>query len=266
MKEETYPFVTRALPYEIYELAPCISAETIRYHHDRLYKANVDRLNQALSDYPRLQQLSLWELLKYSENLPENLRTVVLRNGGGMLSHELYFDSMQPLWREQDPKGALLEAIVQDFGSLQDFREQFKAVAARLFASGFAWLALGSDGRLRVLATENHEVPDLKHLIPILTADVWEHAYYLQYHNRRSDYLNAWLKLINWRKVAVRYEAALEKVTANRMLCGAWLEEELSVQVTDGSLMDGQWPKECQEEEAGTPQPLDYQSEFVMVP
>lgn len=235
MKEETYPFVMRALPYEPYELAPCISAETIAYHHDRIYKACVDQLNGALSDYPVLQGLSLRELLMRPENLPEGLRTAVVRSGGGVFSHELYFDSMQPLGLEQDPKGTLLEAIIRDFGSLRAMREMITEVAMEQFASGYAWVVLGQDGVLRVTATANQEIPDLQKVIPVFNVDVWEHAYYLQYQNRRNDYLNAWHRVINWRKVARRYEEGLEEVQTGRMFRG-----EASLEGVGESFMRGE--------------------------
>ena len=264
MREETYPFVTRALPYECYGLAPCISAESVTYHHDRLYKAYVDRLNQALADYPRLQKLSLWELLERPENLPEGLRTAVVRNGGGVFCHELYFDSLQPLGREQDPKGALLEALVHDFGSLQDFRERIKAAAMEVFASGYAWLTLERGGALRIVTTMNQDVPDLKCMIPLLAVDVWEHAYYLQYQNRRSDYLNAWLRLINWRKVACRYEEGMEEVYNDRMLHGEWTEEDLAMMST-GS-MTGNDGFGGSDGVTLAPEQECYESEFLLVP
>lgn len=250
MKEETYPFVMRALPYEPYELAPCISAEATLYHHDRLYKAYVDQLNAALADYPTLQGLSLKELLERPENLPENLRTSVVRYGGGVYGHELFFDSMQPFSQEQDPKGPLLEAMIQEFGSLRDFRERMKEVAMNQFASGYAWLVLGQDGTLRITTTANQDVPDLKRVIPILNVDVWEHSYYLQYQDRRGDYLNAWHRVINWRKVARRYEEGLEEVRKNRLLRGEAGPE--------GAGEKFLFPGEPQEEFART--------EFVFVP
>lgn len=224
MKEETYPFVMRPLPYECYDLAPCISAESLLYHHDKIYKNYVDQLNLALADYPLLQGLSLWELLAYPENLPENLRRAVKQNGGGAFNHELFFDSIQPLGLEGDPKGSLLEAIIRDFGSLKEFREKICDAATRHFASGNAWLILNWDGRLEIKTTKNQEVIELRREIPLLIVDVWEHAYYLQYQNRRRDYLSAWLRLINWRKVARRYEEGLEYVTQERMLRGEALE------------------------------------------
>lgn len=113
-----------------------------------------------------------------------------------------------------------MEAIIRDFGSLRDFRELIKETAEGQFASGYGWVVLDADGTMKILATANQDVPDLKRFIPLLNVDVWEHAYYLQYQNRRADYLNAWLRLINWRKVACRYEEGLEEVTQARMLRG----------------------------------------------
>lgn len=220
MKAETYPFVMRPLPYEYCALAPCISAEALLYHHDRIYKNYVDKLNQALSDYPMQQSLSLKDLLAVPENLPACLRTAVINNGGGAYSHELYFDSMQPFGCEQDPKGALLEALVRDFGSLRDFRDRIKKAGEEHFSAGFAWLLLGQDGRLSILTTADQGTPDLKRNIPLLNVDVWEHAYYLQYQNRREDYLSAWLRLVNWRKVARRYEEGMMEVENRLLLCG----------------------------------------------
>ena len=247
MNDETYPFVMRSLPYEYYALAPCISAESLTYHHDKIYKDYVDQLNLALANYPLLQRLSLRELLTYPENLPEGLQAEVKKNGGGAFTHELFFDSMQPLGREQDPKGALLEAIIRDFGSLRDFRERISEAAAGQFASGYAWLVLNWDGRLTVTTTPNQEIPDLKKEIPLLNVDVWEHSYYLQYQNRRRDYLNAWHRLINWRKVALRHEDALRYVENERLLHGEglWLPEEGSTEAwSDEEIIPEAWSDE----------------------
>lgn len=212
MKAETYPFVMRPLPYEYYALAPYLSAETLMYHHDKHYRAYVAKLNQALADYPLLQKLSLTELLSGLENLPAPLQTQVKNNGGGVYNHELYFDGMQPADNQEDPKGSILDAIVRDYGTFHDFKERMKAAAVSRFGSGYAWLVLKEDCSLQILTTANQNTPNLKKEIPILTIDVWEHAYYLQYQNRREEYAEAWLKLINWRKAAVRYEEGLQEV------------------------------------------------------
>lgn len=211
MKEECYPFVMRPLPYEYYALAPYLSAETLKYHHDRHYKNYVDKLNQTLSDYPNLQKKSLTELLAELENLPQAVRISVKNNGGGVFNHQMYFDGMQS-GEHQDPKGALLDAILRDYGSLHDFKERLKLAAVSRFGSGYAWLVLEEDGTLQILTTANQNVPNLKKEFPILVIDVWEHAYYLQYQNRREEYVDSWLRLINWRKAALRYEEALEVI------------------------------------------------------
>ena len=210
MKAETYPFVMRPLPYEYYALAPILSAETLMYHHDKHYKTYVDNLNQTLSDYPLLQRMSLTELLSGIENLPEAIQTSVRNNGGGVYNHELYFDSMQHA-EHQDPRGVLLDAIIRDYGSLRDFKEKLKQAAVGRFGSGYAWVVVQPDCRLQILSTANQDTPDLKRVLPILVVDVWEHAYYLQYQNRRAEYVDGWLELINWRKVSHRYEECLEK-------------------------------------------------------
>lgn len=220
MQEETYPFVMRQLPYDYYALAPCLSAETLLYHHDKIYKKYVDQLNQALSDYPMLQKKSMRELLEEPENLPELLKIPIKLNGGGAFAHELYFDSMLPLVYEQDPRGTFLEAAIRDFGTARDMKEQIKKTALSCVGAGFVWLVLGMDGKMRIEATANQDYPNLKNGIPLLNLDVWEHAYYLQYQDRVEEHLNAWMRLINWRKVARRYEEGMEEVEKKALMYG----------------------------------------------
>ncbi|MCM1187930.1 MAG: superoxide dismutase [bacterium] len=207
MKAETYPFVVRPLPYEYDALVPVLNEETMHFHHDRHYKTYVDNLNSALSDYPELQRLGLEELLGRIDSLPAQIRTAVRNNGGGVYNHELYFDSMRSP-AGQEPEGALAEAIVRDFGSCKQWKEQMKQAAVGTFGSGWAWLAADPGGRLSILQTANQDVPNRKEYTPVLLVDVWEHAYYLQYQNRRAEYVEGWFGLINWRKAAKRYEAA----------------------------------------------------------
>lgn len=208
MKEETYPFVAKPLPYEYDALVPVLDQETLHFHHDKHYKTYVDNLNAALSDYPELQKLGLSDLLRQIDRLPAAIQTAVRNNGGGVYNHELYFDSMKsPVG--QEPSGLLLEAIERDFGSLQQWKEQMKQAAVGKFGSGWAWLVTDNDGKLSIVQTSNQDVPDLNKLIPLLLTDVWEHAYYLQYQNRRADYVDGWFNLINWRKVQKRYEEAM---------------------------------------------------------
>lgn len=205
MREETYPFVVRPLPYEYDALVPVLDAEIMTFHHDRHYKTYVDNLNAALADYPELQKMSLTELLKNLDNMPAAVQTAVRNNAGGVYNHELYFDLMRnPVG--QDPSGALAEAIDRDFGSYRQWKEKMKQAAMGVFGSGWAWLVADKNGVLSIVQTANQNVPDLKDYTPILLIDVWEHAYYLQYQNRRADYVDGWFGLINWRKAGKRYE------------------------------------------------------------
>ena len=205
MKAEVYPFVARPLPYEYDALVPVLDAETLTFHHDKHYKTYVDNLNSALSDYPELQKKSLTELLTDISMLPGAVQTAGRNNGGGVYNHELYFDSMREP-AGQEPDGALAEAIERDFGSYRQWKEQMKPAAVSKFGSGWAWLVADKDGRLSIVQTSNQDVPDLEDYVPILLVDVWEHAYYLQYQNRRADYVESWFGLINWRKAGKRYE------------------------------------------------------------
>ena len=208
MKEETYPFVAKPLPYEYDALVPVLDQETMHFHHDKHYKTYVDNLNAALSDYPELQKLGLSDLLRQIDHLPAAIQTPIRNNGGGVYNHELYFDSMKsPVG--QEPSGLLLEAIERDFGSLQQWKEQMKQAAVGKFGSGWAWLVTDNNGKLSIMQTANQDVPDLNKFIPIFLVDVWEHAYYLQYQNRRADYVDGWFSLINWRKAQKRYEEAI---------------------------------------------------------
>lgn len=205
MSKETYPFVQRPLPYEYDALIPVIDEETLHFHHDKHYKTYVDNLNNTLADYPQLQQMSLKELLVDLGALPEAAQKPIRNNGGGVFNHELYFDGMKsPVG--QEPCGELAEAINRDFGSYKQWQEQMKQAAMGQFGSGWAWLVTDKDGKLFIMQTPNQEVPDLAVYTPLFLVDVWEHAYYLQYQNRRADYVDGWFTLINWRKAQKRYE------------------------------------------------------------
>lgn len=205
MSPETYPFVVRPLPYEYDALEPVLDEDTLHFHHDKHYKTYVDNLNNILADYPEFQKRSLLELLTRLEKLPEPIRTPIRNNGGGVYNHELYFDGMKGKC-EQGPTGALAEAIDRDFGSYKNWKEQMRQAALSKFGSGWAWLLADGAGRLSIVQTANQDVPDLQLYTPILLIDVWEHAYYLQYQNRRADYVDGWFDIINWRKAGKRYE------------------------------------------------------------
>ena len=207
MNPEVYPFVVRPLPYEYDALIPVLDEETLRFHHDKHYKTYVDNLNKTLADYPEMQRLSLKELLTKPEELPAPIRTAIRNNGGGVYNHELYFDMMKGNCG-QEPSGELANAIARDFGSYRQWKEQMKQAAVSKFGSGWAWLLSDSAGKLSIVQTANQDVPDLQIYVPIFLVDVWEHAYYLQYQNRRADYVEGWFDLINWRKAGKRYESA----------------------------------------------------------
>lgn len=208
MRDETYPFVVKPLPYEYDALMPVLDAETLSFHHDKHYKTYVDNLNNVLADHPELQKMSLKEMLRDLEQLPAAVRIPIRNNGGGVFNHELYFDSMKtPVG--QEPSGVLAEAMAQDFGSYVQWKEKMKQAAVSKFGSGWAWLVSDKNGKLSIVQTANQDVPDFEAYYPILLVDVWEHAYYLQYQNRRGDYVEGWFDLINWKKVCRRYEEGM---------------------------------------------------------
>ncbi len=206
MKAETYPFVVRPLPYEYDALCPVLDEETLCFHHDKHYKTYVDNLNNTLSDYPELHKMSLPELLTNLSKLPKAAQTSIRNNGGGVYNHELYFDAMKGV-AGQEPVGSLAEAINRDFGSYSAWKEQMKQAAVGKFGSGWAWLLADKEGKLTIMQTANQDVPDLAEYNPIFLVDVWEHAYYLQYQNRRADYVEGWFHLIHWKKAQKRYES-----------------------------------------------------------
>lgn len=213
MREEIYPFVVKPLPYEYDALTPILDANALTFHHDRHYKNYVDQLNEVLADYPQLQKMTLKELLTGLEDIPEGAKTPARNNGGGVYNHELYFDGMRGIaenarsfMTSAEPSGALQEALVRDFGSIKQWKDKMTVAALRQFGSGWAWLLADKRGILTIQKTANQDVPDLENYTPILALDVWEHAYYLQYQNRRNDYVEGWFDLINWKKAEKRYE------------------------------------------------------------
>lgn len=205
MNSRTYPFLVEPLPYAYDGLMPVLDEETLHFHHDKHYKTYVDNLNQALKEYPKLQKLTLTELLENLEAVPEEIRTAVKNNGGGVYNHELYFNAMKnPVG--QRPAGALKNAIERDFGDYDTWKAEMKKAAVGKFGSGWAWLLADPDGKLSIMQTSNQDVPDLTAYVPIFLVDVWEHAYYLQYRNRRADYVEGWFDLIDWCKAEERYK------------------------------------------------------------
>lgn len=212
MKEQTYPFLAKPLPYLYDALLPVIDEQTLHFHHDKHYQTYVDNLNKALAEYPNLQEKTLKELLMGIEEIPMPARVAVRNNAGGVYNHELYFQTMKsPVG--QMPGEQLMEVLARDFGSYEKWQEELKHAAVSKFGSGWAWLLSDKDGKLSIVQTANQDVPDLTLYEPLLLVDVWEHAYYLQYQNRRADYVTGWFLLINWKNVEKRYQ---ESVNNNR--------------------------------------------------
>ncbi len=194
--KQTFPYPAEPLPYAYDCLCPVLSPETLEFHHDKHYKTYVDNLNSTLADFPKLQTASLEELLIHPEDIPESIRTSIRNNGGGVYNHELYFHCMQGCGFRM-PEGALAAAIQRDFDSLDNFQRMLTNAAVRQFGSGYAWLVVENE-KLSVVSTDNQNTPITETQKPILCIDVWEHAYYLQYQNRRADYVSNWFGLINW--------------------------------------------------------------------
>jgi len=195
------------LPYAYNALEPHIDEATMRFHHDRHHAAYVKNLNDAVNKYPKLKSMSAEELLRNLNNVPEDIRTTVRNNGGGHVNHTMFWEIMSPKG-SGEPKGAIASAITETFGSFDKFKEQFNDAGAKRFGSGWAWLVVGEGSKLQVISTANQDSPLMERMSPIMGNDVWEHAYYLKYQNKRADYLNAWWNVVNWDEVNKRFQKA----------------------------------------------------------
>ena len=191
------------LPYDYNALEPHIDEQTMRIHHDKHHAAYVNNLNTALEKYPELQQKSIEDLLKGINTVPEDIRTAVRNNGGGHANHTLFWELMSP-GKGGTPSGALAEAITSSFTSFDSFKEQFAKAAVGRFGSGWAWL-IDAGGKLVIESSANQDSPLMEGKKALLGLDVWEHAYYLKYQNRRPDYITAWWNVVNWDTVAKRF-------------------------------------------------------------
>ncbi|MXW22552.1 MAG: superoxide dismutase [Candidatus Dadabacteria bacterium] len=195
------------LPYDHDALEPHIDAETMRIHHSKHHQGYVNNLNAALEKHPELAEKSLEELLSDLDSVPEDIRTAVRNNGGGHANHSLFWPCMAP-GSGGTPSGELADAIDSTFGSFDAFVEMFSKAAATRFGSGWAWLCVDGNGGLVVTSTANQDNPVSDGLKPILGLDVWEHAYYLNYQNRRPDYVKAWWNVVNWEQVSENFAGA----------------------------------------------------------
>lgn len=202
-----YPFALPELSYDHDALEPHIDARTMAIHHGKHHAAYTANLNAALEGRPELRHKSAHELIANIGQLPEAIRGAVRNNGGGYVNHALFWDVMTP-GGASAPSGALAEAIDAAFGGLAGLKRKLQTAAVTRFGSGWGWLCVGEGGELCVCSTANQDSPVMAGEAPILGVDVWEHAYYLKYQNRRPDYVSAWWNVVNWDRVATRFEAA----------------------------------------------------------
>jgi len=207
-EEKKAGFVLPPLPYAYDALEPYIDTETMHLHHDAHHQAYVNNLNAALQDSPALLAMPVGELLKNIDKVPEKVRQKVIDNGGGHANHSLFWQIMGPKAGGQ-PTGELAKAIDGAFGSFDKFQQNLSTAAITRFGSGWGWLVLAG-GKLEILNTGNQDSPILKGQVPLLGLDVWEHAYYLKYKNKRADYVKAWWNVVNWSNVADRYAKAMK--------------------------------------------------------
>ncbi len=203
---KNYPFTLQELPYSYDALSPVLGNETLHFHHDKHMNTYVDNLNKALEPHTELHGLTLEELLTKLNELPQSAQTAVRNNGGGVYNHQLYFSTLTSPNTETKISSALQDAIDRDFGGFDKMIAELKQAALGRFGSGWAYVVTNKDGVLSICSTPNQDVPDLCEFVPLMTVDVWEHAYYLDYQNRRPDYFDAFISLINWDVVSKRYE------------------------------------------------------------
>jgi Fe-Mn family superoxide dismutase len=196
-------FTLPPLPYDYSALEPYIDTQTMHLHHDKHHQAYVDKVNDALKGHP-FADLPIDEVIRRLNEVPENIRTAVRNNGGGHANHTMFWELMIP-GGSKEPTGALAQAITAKFGSFDAFKTAFNTAGVQRFGSGWVWLVLDKTGDLAITSTANQDNPLTDGYFPVLGNDVWEHAYYLKYQNRRPDYLAAWWNVVNWDVVAQRY-------------------------------------------------------------
>ena len=200
------PFTLPKLPYAYDALEPYIDAQTMQIHHDKHHQAYVDNLNKAVAGDETLSRLTVERLLLGVGTLPDNLRAAVRNQGGGHANHSLFWQTLCPAAKSGKPSGSFAAALERSFGGRERFEEQLRTNAAGVFGSGWAWLSLDSRKQLVLDAAPNQDSPLMSGRQPLLGIDVWEHAYYLKYQNRRAEYLKAILSVINWDFISARYE------------------------------------------------------------
>ena len=194
------------LPYDYSALEPYIDTQTMHLHHDKHHQAYVTNLNAAIDKAPELKDLSVEDLVKSLENVPEAVRNAVRNNAGGHINHTMFWTIMAPNCGGE-PSGALGDAIKSTFGDFASFKEKFNDAGLKQFGSGWAWLVRDAGGKLKIMSTPNQDNPLSQGFYPVMGNDVWEHAYYLKYQNRRADYLKEWWNVVNWPEVNQRFQS-----------------------------------------------------------
>ena len=208
--DSTGEFKLPPLPYGYDALEPHIDTRTMQIHHDKHHAGYVKNLNGAIAKYPQLKGKTAEALLQTLSSLPDDIRLIVRNNGGGHVNHSMYWQIMAPK-AGGAPTGAIAAAITKTFGSFAEFKKQFTEAGMKRFGSGWVWLVRSKEGKLQVMTTANQDSPLIEGFFPIMGNDLWEHAYYLLYQNRRADYLAAWWNVINWPEVNQRYALALKE-------------------------------------------------------
>jgi len=198
-------FEVPPLPYNYNALEKSIDEQTMRLHHDKHHGAYVTNLNAALEKHPDWQKRSVEQVLRHINEVPEDVRTAVRNNGGGHANHSMFWRIMAPSGGGE-PTGALAQAIQSAFGNFNSFKEKFNDAGVKRFGSGWAWLVRDSKGALQIISSANQDSPLMDGNFPVMGNDVWEHAYYLRYQNRRADYLKAWWDVVNWKEIAERFD------------------------------------------------------------
>lgn len=194
------------LPYHYDSLEPFIDARTMEIHYIKHHGGYVKKLNTALEKYPEWMDVAVDELLKRIDEVPEDIRTTVRNNGGGHSNHTLFWQCMSPV-KGQEPKGDFLDTLQASFDSLENFKAQFSSAAQTRFGSGWVWLVADKDKNLSIVSTPNQDSPLMDGLQPLLGLDVWEHAYYLKYQNKRPEYIERWWNIVNWEFIENQYKA-----------------------------------------------------------
>lgn len=204
-------FQLPTLPFAYDAFEPYIDAQTMEIHHTKHHQTYIDQLNNVIRNNPDLEQLSLEALLRSYQSYDQKTGLIIKNHGGGHFNHTFFWTQMHPEGL-REPIGTLAEKIIATFGSFQNFKTEFESAAKSVFGSGWAWLCIDLEKQLVIIATPNQDAPLLYNIQPVMGLDVWEHAYYLKYQNRRVDYINAWWHVVDWQVLEKNYQKAIELV------------------------------------------------------